>query len=95
MRNTDRSLKKITEIFDDVYIFDFHYPNTSFDGITAMKLIAHLYDYFGKKSAADLAQNDKTMTTLYDCSLLITKIFSQIEEVVVYAEARRTPFTKK
>ena len=96
VKNTDRTLKQIIiETFDDVYTDYLRDPNIGFAGTTAMELITYLCDYFGKLLASDLATNDETMMTPYDFSLPITKLFSQIEEVVFNTKAGRVPFNKQ
>ena len=96
VHNTDRALKQIIiETFDDIYTDDLRDPNIGFTGTTAMALLTHLYDLFGNITAADLAKNDENMVTPYDSSTPITKLFSQIEEAVAYAEAGQTPFTQQ
>ena len=94
IQNIDRALKQqLIETFDDIYTDDLRDPNIGFTGTTAITIITHMYDFFGKISAADLAKNDEDMVTLYVSSTPITKLFSQIEEAVAYAEAGQTPLT--
>ena len=96
VKNIDRALKKlIIEKIDNVYTDDLRDPNIGFAGTIAMDLITHLYDYFGKISVVDIAKNEETTLSPYDSFRPITRLFSQIEEVVSYAEAEWTPFANE
>ena len=90
VQHTDRALKQqLIETFDAIYTYDLRDPNIGFTGTTAITIITHLYGFFGKISAADLAKNDEDMVTPYDSSTPITKLFSQIEEAVFYSKLNR------
>ena len=91
--NTDRALKQqILEVFDDDYTQAINDPNIGFANVTAIQIITHLYDFFGKISPNDLEANAEKLMTPYDPSLPITTLFNQVENCVAYSEASNKPF---
>jgi len=92
--NTDRALVQLLlEIFDEEYTQAICDPNIGYANTTAMAIITHLYDSYGKITPHDLEDNAETLMTAYDPSLPITTLFKQIEDCVAYAEAGNAPFT--
>ena len=80
---------------EDTYTAAIKKEHMGYTGVTALKVLTHLFDTYTNIDNHNLQGNTHRLNKPFDPSLLIDTLFEQIVEMVAYADARNTPLTNQ
>jgi hypothetical protein len=66
-----------------------------YGAVTTLDLLTHLYDNYGKITAAELASNDSKMRESYDPAMPIEKLFQRINTSAMLAKRAKAGYTEQ
>lgn len=80
----------------DIYYEEFNDEDfAGYGAVTTLDILQHLYDDYGKITAADLASNDAKMREPYDPETPIEKFFNRVNTAVLFAKRAKSSYTEQ
>jgi hypothetical protein len=90
---TDKALQQqLINTFDEPYIRGLRDRHTSYNNVSAMRILTHLYTTYGVITPIDIEDNDAKMRAPFDPTQPIELLFDQIETAVEFADAGNRPY---
>jgi hypothetical protein len=85
---TDKALQQqLINTFDEPYIQGLRDRHTSYNNVSAMQILTHLYTTYGVITPIDIEDNDAKMRAPFNPTQPIEVLFDQIETAVKFADA--------
>jgi hypothetical protein len=90
---TDKALQQqLINTFDKPYIRGLRDRHTSYNNVSAMQILTHLYTTFGVITPIDIENNDAKMRAPFDPTQPIELLFDQIGTAIKFAGAGNRPY---
>jgi hypothetical protein len=94
-RATDNALKQqIIGCIDKIFLRTLSDRITGYARVTTRAMLIHLYKSYGRLSADDVVENDKSMKEPYDPNQPIEAFIAQIEDAIALADAADAAYTQ-
>ena len=90
---TDKALQQqLINTFDEPYIQGLRDRHTSYNNVSAMRILTHLYTTYDVITPIDIEDNCAKMRAPFDPTQPIGLLFDQIETAVEFADAGNRPY---